>query len=229
MLNMWEASSFHATDFYNGAGEFRRDTPKREQMFQQHSREIPWIIGKSAAYVLLVAFNPQEFDKLATPQWKKKFGESVHSHAVQLSLIATGWWRQAKYPSQSLAVVMEAGDEDGGTISQTVERMRADEATAKVIRVSSFTTAAKGVARGTEAADFAARHWNKYYLDKFLIGKKMDPRKDLKAFVDAMGTVDFIDATGDMLRYFFSLVPPEVLNDHTDHLRVGKSSRTSSY
>ena len=124
---------------------------------------------------------------------------------------------------------MEAGDEDGGTISQTVERMRADEATAKVIRVSSFTTAAKGVARGTEAADFAARHWNKYYLDKFLIGKKMDPRKDLKAFVDAMGTVDFIDATGDMLRYFFSLVPPEVLNDHTDHLRVGKSSRTSSY
>jgi len=223
MLDAWGASSFHATDFYTGAEEFKRDTPKRKLLFEDDSRRIPKMVGEHVARVLMVAFNPGEFDSVASPEWKAKFGTSVHSHAVQLVLIANGWWRYQYCPSQSLAYVMESGDEDEHEVSETIARMRQDEATSEITRISSFVTAGKGVARGTEAADFAAWHWNKYYLDKFLTGQEMNPRKDLRAFVyAAKGKVDYIDATGAMLKYFFSLVPPEFLHDHTEFLRSGK-------
>jgi hypothetical protein len=62
-----------------------------------------------------------------------------------------------------------------------------------------------------------------------LFGPRAIREEICRGNIDATGTVDFIDATGDMLRYFFSLVPPEVLDDHTDHPRVGKSARASSY
>jgi hypothetical protein len=65
--------------------------------------------------------------------------------------------------------------------------------------------------RGTEAADFAAWQFNKYYVDKIRTGRESEPRKDLEAFIQRLGgRVGYIHATGGMLKYFFSLVPPEV-------------------
>lgn len=36
-----QGKTFHATDFYNRAKEFRRDTPKRQESFDLYSRLIP--------------------------------------------------------------------------------------------------------------------------------------------------------------------------------------------
>jgi hypothetical protein len=127
MLDAWQAESFHATDFYNGADEFKRDTPRRKSLYEDHSRAIPKLIGDTATYVLMVAFHPQEFDEVASPEWKQKFGTSVHSHAVQLILIANGWWRYQTCPSQSFAYVMESGDQDQSEVLESVEKMRQDE------------------------------------------------------------------------------------------------------
>jgi hypothetical protein len=33
MLRWWKAPYFHATDFYNGAGWFERDTPSKKERF----------------------------------------------------------------------------------------------------------------------------------------------------------------------------------------------------
>jgi hypothetical protein len=109
---------------------------------------------------------------------------------------------------------METGDTDEGEVLKTVERMRQDNGsnTSRVIRVASFTPVEKGMARGLEAADFVAWHWNKYYMDKIRLGNATELRKDFQAFADiAQHRCEYIFATGDKLKYLFSLVPPEVL------------------
>lgn len=214
MLKAWGASAFHATDFYNGAEEFERDTPYRRRLFEEDCKRIPKMIGPHVERISLISFRPDEFDRVASPEWKAKFGTSVHSHAVQLCLIANGWWRKEKYPSESFAYFMESGDTDEGKILQDVEGMRHDTetGTGSVIGVRSFTSVDKGMARGLEAADFAAWHWNKYYMDKIRAGNEDKPRKDFAALVNAAdGKIEYMFLTQADLKYFFSLVPKEAL------------------
>ena len=218
-LKPWGASAFHATDFYNGAGEFKRNTPEREKLFAEDSRRIPSLLGVRVKHILLVSFRPAEFLEVASPQWKEKFGTSAHSHAVQLCLISNGWWRYAHCRNESFAYFIETGDPDQGEVVKTVERMRNDSetGTAAVIKVSSFTPVDKGLARGLEAADLLAWHWNKYYMDKIRTGQEDDPRKDFAALISsARNRIKYIFASGDKLKYFFSLVPPEVLGEPND-------------
>jgi hypothetical protein len=47
MLRGWRASAFHATDFYNGAGEFKRDTPAKLERHITDSKLLPRIIGET--------------------------------------------------------------------------------------------------------------------------------------------------------------------------------------
>ena len=214
MLKTWGASAFHATDFYNGAAEFKRNTPERMLLHDKDSKRIPRMIGEHVQRITIISFRPEEFKQIASPQWKAKFGTSVHSHAVQLSLIANGWWRKDKCPSESFAYVMETGDTDEGEVLRDIEKMRHDigTGTASAIAVTSFTTVDKGKARGLEAADFVAWQWNKYYIDKIRTGQDFNPRKDLAALVDASNEqIEYILATGETLKYLFSLVPPEIL------------------
>lgn len=206
MLDAWGASAFHATDFYNGAEEFVRKTPERKCLYDEDSKRIPTMIGKYIQRAVLISFRPQEFLDVAPQEWKNKFGVNVHSHAVQLCLFSNGWWRFGKCRHESFAYFMESGDTDEGQVVKDVERMRNDPETSKVIKVSSFTSAQKGIARGLEAADFAAWHWNKYYMDKVRTGRQMEPRKDFAAFANiTQGKLQYIFATGDKLKYFFSL------------------------
>jgi hypothetical protein len=212
MLKAWDAEAFHATDFYTGTKEFKRNTPERQQLFAEDSRRIPKLIGQNVERILLVSFKPDEFSRVATPAWKEKFGTSVHSHAVQLCLIANGWWRHEKCPSESFAYFMESGDRDESQVLDSVERMRLSKQTGPIVKAVSFDTIEKGVARGNEAADFAAWHWNKYYMDKMRLGQEANPRKDFAALVTASHEkVDYIFATGAYLQYFFSLVPADIL------------------
>ena len=222
MLKTWGASAFHATDFYNGAPpDFERNTPERERLFEKDSKIIPKMIAERVKRIFIVSFRPLEFDQVASPRWKEKFGTSVHSHAVQLCLISNGWWRHENCPSESFAYFMETGDPDKSEVVSTVERMRHDDetGTAKLIKVSSFSTVDKGTARGLEAADFVAWQWNKYYMDKIRTGNENKPRKDFAALDYALRRkMDYIFATGEMLKKFFSHVPPEVLETkHSKH------------
>ncbi len=176
------------------------------------------MIAEHVYRVLLVSFRPAEYLQAAPPGWKEQFGTSVHSIAVQLCLISNGWWRYEHCRHERFAYFMEIGDTDEAEVLKTVERMRRDtkHGTAEVIRVAAFKPVEKGLAKGLEAADFAAWHWNKYYMDKFRTEKAMEPRKDFEAFANiAQGKVDYIFATGELLKYFFSLVPQSVLEGQT--------------
>jgi len=219
MLKPWGASAFHATDFYPGGGEFKRDTPERQKLYDRDSKRIPIIVGKFARRIAFVSFRPEEFNLTAPPRWKEYFGKSIHSQAVQLVLIANGWWRHTRCRHKTFAYFMESGDEEEGQIVKTVERMRQDKqnGTGAVIGVSLFTPVDKKTvsARGLEAADFVAWQWNKHYMDKIRTGKQQ-PRKDFEAFANAHRKVDHIFATGEKLKFFFSLVPTAVLKDEND-------------
>ncbi len=215
MLKPWGAKAFHATDFYPGGGEFKRDTPERCKLYDDDSKRIPGMIGGYLQRALVVSFRPEEFNQVASPRWKQKFGTSVHSHAVQLMVISNGWWRLDHCKHERLAYFMETGDDAQGEVVATVQRMRHDEetGTGNLVGISSFTPIDKGKARGLEAADFVAWHWNKYYMDKLRRGDDQDPRKDFRAFAEVVGGKKFkqIMATGEKLKYFFSRVPNSVL------------------
>jgi hypothetical protein len=149
MLRRWKASCFHATDFYNGAKEFKRNTSERERLFEADSRLIPELIGEHIQRMLLVAFRPAEFMRKVPPHWRDRLGTSIHSQAVQLCLISNGYWLAENHRRDSFAYFMESGDADQGEVTKSVEKMRQDLACAPVINMASFTTVEKGVARGS--------------------------------------------------------------------------------
>src|SRR6266852_2716273 len=186
MLRGWNAPWFHATDFYNGAEWFGRDTPSKQERFQNDCRAIPQIIRENVERILVVAARPDEFLSEAPQKWKETFGTNFHAIGVQTLLIAMGWWAEDTHFNEWFAYFRESGDEDDGEVASSVERMRTGHPdTARMIRVSSFIHVNKGVARGTEASDFVAWHWNKYYMDKIRKGDAENPRKDFAALAAA--------------------------------------------
>jgi hypothetical protein len=207
MLRGWGASAFHATDFYPGGGEFERKTPERQKRFENDSRNIPRFIGEHIQRALVISFRPEEFNRMAPPQWKEQFGTSLYSLSVQFCTLSLGWWVKDNHIPHDFAYFVESGD--GGDIEKTVERMRGDPTTKAHIRVRSFATVDKGAARGLEASDFFAWHWNKYYLEKLRIGQGRHPRKDFAAFVGiANGKVREAFIIGDKLKEFLAIKPP---------------------
>jgi hypothetical protein len=94
----------------------------------------------------------------------------------------------------------ESGDEREGQIQEVVRRLRNAPDYSKLIRVKSFTSAEKGFARGMEAADFLAWHWNKHVIDR--LDKGIGPRKDFAAFANLTehrGKVKAMFITGEHL------------------------------
>jgi hypothetical protein len=213
MLKAWGAKAFHAKDFYPGGGEFKRNTRERELLFEEDSKRIPELIARTISRIMVVSFRPAEFLQVASEKWKEVVGVNLHSQAVQICLLINGdWLQETKNTNESFAYFMESGDEDEAEVLRSVAVMRQHQKTAKHIRVGSFTVANKGKARGLEAADCVAWHWNKYYMDSERKDRTRSPRKDWLALANAtIGKSKVIFATGDDLRYLFSLFPPEKL------------------
>ncbi len=109
MLRGWGASAFHATDFYNGAKDFKRDTPSKRERYENDSKLIPKLVGKTVEHILVVAARPHEFKNEASEQWKKTFGTNVHSIGVQMILIAMGWWAEEHHFNERFAYFRESG------------------------------------------------------------------------------------------------------------------------
>jgi hypothetical protein len=206
LLRDWPAPAFHAADFYPGAQEFKRDTDIKSRLFENQSRRIPHLIGSHVTQVLTVAFRPEEFISVE-PEWKARYGTSLHSLAVQLCMSHIGLWAQQNHPGEHFAYFMESGDSDEGDVHRTVEKMKAHPETRTFIRIDSFRAADKGAERGLEAADFVAWHWNKFYMDKYRLGND-EPRKDFQAFIDITGgKVASAFLTDRKLRAFLAIAP----------------------
>lgn len=62
MLKAWGATAFHATDFYSGAKEFKRNTVERKRLFEEDSKRIPRMIGACVQRILIVSFKPDGGD-----------------------------------------------------------------------------------------------------------------------------------------------------------------------
>jgi hypothetical protein len=230
MLKRWGASAFHATDFYAGGGEFKRNTPERQAWFEEDVRKIPILIGGSVARIMTVAFRPDEFIARASKEWKESFGTDTHAIAVQLCLVINGWWLEEKKPSESFAYVQEAGDEDEGKVEEAVRRLRNSREYAQLIRISSFATVEKGIARGLEASDFVGWHWNKHYMDRLRKGEPL-PRKDFAAFMkltEKQGKVKTAFITGEKLEIFFNTLERarnEKLKEKQEHANAKDQTR----
>jgi hypothetical protein len=206
MLKAWGAGAFHAKEFYPGSGVFKRDTPEKQLRYEEDSKRIPEMIARAVSRILIVSFRPAEFMAVAPPEWKD-FGSNFHSLAVQTCLLSNGDWLKEKGSShESFAYCMESGDEGEAEVLRAVAGMRAHEKTAKHLGIVSFSTVDKGLAKGLEAADCVAWHWNKYYMDSERAERVRPPRKDFLFLTNAArGKCQCIFATGDDLKYLFSL------------------------
>jgi hypothetical protein len=208
MLKAWGATSFHATDFYPGALEFKRDTQKKMGLFEKDSLRLPTLVAEHLHRVIVVAFRPNEFIQMASQKWRNYFGNNTHSAAVQMCMFYLGYWRAKNCPSVSFAYFHESGDPDEAKVSQAIARLRSYKEYESMLRICSFTMVDKGVARGLEASDFVSWHWNKHYVDKIKHGNAV-PRKDFAAFAkltDRKTTSAFV--TGDKLTEFFATCDP---------------------
>ncbi len=205
MVKAWGVKAFHATDFYSGGGAFKRDTPEKQRRYEEDSRRIPEMIAKAISRILIVSFRPAEFAAVAPPMWRDA-GGNLHSLAIQTCLLSNGDWLKEKKQFESFAYFMESGDEGEAEVLEAVAGMRAHEKTTKHIKVASFTTVDKGLARGLEAADCVAWHWNKYYMDSERAERVRRPRKDFLFLTEAAkGKCQCIFATGEDLKILFSL------------------------
>src|SRR5262245_43417020 len=96
-LKEWEASAFHATDFYPGARDFRRKrpdgTPDPERMswFERDTRRIPGLIEPYVRKLFLVAFSRDEYEAVAPLTWRQKYGP-VNFVAAQMMAQSIGHW-----------------------------------------------------------------------------------------------------------------------------------------
>ncbi|HXN26085.1 MAG TPA: hypothetical protein VN902_03125 [Candidatus Acidoferrales bacterium] len=206
MLDKWGASAFHATDFYSGGGEFERTTAERKKWYEEDSRAIPSMIGKKLTRVTAMSFLTEEFKKVASPKWKETFGTDTYGIAVQLCMISLGYWLKTTSPTERFSFVQESGDNGQGTINNMVEQFRNDPQMGPHVRIASFATRDKGAARGLEASDFVAWHWNKHYMDR-IRKNDMAPRKDFAAFMKiAEARISTAFVSGEKLKYFFSVV-----------------------
>jgi hypothetical protein len=205
MLRGWgkDVDAFHATDFYNGAPPFGRNTPERKLLFERDSKRVPRLVGQYLQRVTVVAFRPNEFAACASSRWKERFGVETHSIAVQLAMFNLGRWREENCPEEEFAYFHESAGKGDGMVCDGAERMRTDESYAKILKATSFTMIDKGKARGLEAADFVSWHWNKHFLDKLKLGDDV-PRKDFSAFIECTeNKVSHAFVTGEKLETFF--------------------------
>ena len=144
--------------FLRGYQEFIRNTDARKQLFEEDSKRIPTMIGDHVDRDSSSTLRPKEVLAFAPTHRKTKFGHNVYSHAVQLCLIANGWWRHERFRLAKFRSTIESGIPIAGEINSTVDAMKIEDETAKIVGIHSFNSADKGSERVLEAADFSAWH-----------------------------------------------------------------------
>lgn len=117
ILSAWNADAFHATDFYPGAGQFRRKRrdgnidPALVEQYQRHSREIPAIIGRWVEKLFVLSFFEGEYQSIAPEPWRERFG-GVHRVGAQLMLGGIGFWANKTNYQGEIEYFYETGDDE---------------------------------------------------------------------------------------------------------------------
>ena len=214
MLRGWGASAFHATDFYPGGGAFYRKTPDlkpipaRIARYDRDSKLIPSLIGEHTEQIIGVSFLQREFERAAPPAWKAKYGDNMHVLAVQMCMIAIGYWAKKANYFDGFSHVLESGDESEAQVAEVVGNMKKDEVVGPHIQCRGYAFVDKGKARGLETADMVAWHWNKFYVDRLSAAKPRDIRKDFaKLLTISADRIHLYFPTEEKLRFFLSLDP----------------------
>lgn len=192
LVRRWQADAFHATDFYNGARPFfwwtREDgslDSRRRERHVRDSHRVPYLIGKYSHQLSVISLKPDEFKRVAPLNWREHFGEFPRVIA-QMTIGMIGHWADAAGYEGEIAYFFEDGDspqfEDGLVSSYRNDKQRAHGRMAgRPVPVK------KGKARGLEAADFLAWHWNKFYVDTYSVANTpRRPRADLRALLDTV-------------------------------------------
>jgi hypothetical protein len=180
MLDRVGIGHFHAADFYGRYG-YCKGIPKDKHDFA--CRRIPQLINEHTSCVLTVSFRQQEFDTVAPPEWKKRFG-STHGVATQMVVGAFGHWANEHEYSGPVAYVIESGDDDEYGVEKAFKAIRTTPVLNSHSRYQSHSFVEKGTTRGIEVADCFAWHWNKFYAESYF--QRMRPiRADLKSMVVA--------------------------------------------
>jgi hypothetical protein len=162
------------------------------------------MVGAHVHRVAIVAFRPGEFSERASRKWREQFGVEVHSIAIQLCMASLGRWREKVCPSETFAYFHESGDAEEAKVEEAVRLMKQNKEYASLIQVNSFTMVDKGTARGLEASDFIAWHWNKNYIERMKLGDV--PRKDFAEFIKlSEDKVTGVFVTGEKLTEFFKV------------------------
>ena len=149
---------FHATEFFPGGGIFK-DVPRAKR--DAIAATLPDLLDEFLHQVIAASFKEDEFIREAPPLWKKRFG-SLTGVAVQMCAGGIGHWANERSNNGPIAYVFESGEADeaeAGTAFTNISRSPKIKAHS---RYRSHTFTAKGLARGLEAADYFAWHWNKF-------------------------------------------------------------------
>ena len=187
-MRPWGAEAFHATDFYNGADVFCRKRPNgtpdsdRVARFNADSRRIPVLIGNAIRQCFVISFKEREFESVAPPEWRAHF-VSLNGVAAQIAAVAIGYWADRVKFGGNIAYIIEAGD-DGDEMDAALRRTFNNPARRAQARMAAHPLVIpKGNARGLEASDFLAWHWNKFYVDRVASAEPRKVRNDFAAFV----------------------------------------------
>jgi hypothetical protein len=206
-LDGWNADAFHATDFYPGGGKFKRHTPERKALFNRDSQRLgAELIAPYVKQLFVVAFRADEYQAVAPPEWRARFG-SVHKVAAEMMTQSIGRWANSSDHDGDIVYFYENGngpdDEDFERGLQLTWKNHVSRAYGRMAATPIGVD--KGKAHGLEVADLLSWHWNKYDAETRQL-RRREPRRDMRALMDALHVKgDQIDVrlfTGSVLREF---------------------------
>jgi hypothetical protein len=174
---------FHATDFFPGGGIYRGIPHQHRNAI---AATLPALLNEHLYQVVAVTFHEDEFNRVASEQWKERFG-SLYGVAVQMCAGALGHWANRHNYFGSIAYFCEAGQDEQPDANRVFNAMSADDALSRHIRYESHGFGRKGTIRGLEAADYFAWHWNKLDAETISRGRAhpefREWRRDFRALV----------------------------------------------
>ena len=173
----------HATDFFPGGGKFKEILKEDRELV---AKQLPALIDRYVYQFVTAAFKEEEFDGAAPASWREQFG-SLHGVAAQMCAGAIGHWADERGYRGPIWYFFESGDMDEEDVDYRFDAVARNGRISKHVRYHSHKFLKKGEARGLEAADYFAWHWNKFdaeTLSKWADDRPFrDMRKDFRALV----------------------------------------------
>lgn len=185
-LQRWGASAFHATDFYAGYAEFRRDTDVAKALFDEDCRRLPDLVAPYVTQLFVASLHRDEYERVAPENWRQQYGDA-NGLAAQMITHSIGHWAQRTGFTGDIQYFYEDGDgEDEAAFAKGLRSVFKNAETRAHARMPATPMPIpKGRARGLEVADYLSWHWNKFDAESRSHAVRK-PRKDTDALIKAI-------------------------------------------